>query len=587
MAYANMVSIMENSYRKVFLRAWADTLAENDLDLKNNGWQTSTKGVFYQSAAPTGWTKDTSQNDKLLRIVSGAGGGTGGSKAPSTSFSINHTAHSISASGTHTHDFSSHIHQLGSVADALGTQIGATTQMVTDNGSGFLKHAGNSGSSPGTSYKNRVAAQGSITTGADGNHSHGGSTTGAALTDFTIAYADVIVCTKDTSSGFTDLNDTFAHNDKIDFDPFDIFADNDQFNKARLTPSGTEMVFGQAAAPTGWTKDVSVNNKALRIVSGSGGATGGGSFDIGTAIVLAHSHSITDGGGHSHTVPAHLCDLEVFSTGTNLVLPSDASSLIQADAGGALRRAGSSGPAASATCYKNVTANDGSGNTDSVADHSHSIGSSLSDVSIAYLDFIFCTKDSGGEPYPYEDLTAVFAFKKLVSRQRLTRIAKNDEYLHYHTVEATSKTVFFMAAAPSGWTKLTSINDRALRVVSGATGGSGGAGTQGLSATITLAHTHTISSVAHSHGIGSHTHTLDSGSQSVNPIGLAPYGPTSNNNVMLGYNANGGGAGLGKTTAAANSTSSDSKSHDHGAATGSLLTSVTLAYADVIYCEKN
>lgn len=35
--------------------------------------------LFFQASAPTGWTQVTSQNDKLLRIVSGAGGGTGGS----------------------------------------------------------------------------------------------------------------------------------------------------------------------------------------------------------------------------------------------------------------------------------------------------------------------------------------------------------------------------------------------------------------------------------------------------------------------------------------------------------------------------
>jgi len=34
--------------------------------------------VFYQAAAPVGWTKVTTHNDKALRVVSGAGGGAGG-----------------------------------------------------------------------------------------------------------------------------------------------------------------------------------------------------------------------------------------------------------------------------------------------------------------------------------------------------------------------------------------------------------------------------------------------------------------------------------------------------------------------------
>jgi hypothetical protein len=33
------------------------------------------------TAAPTSWTKSTSQDNKALRVVSGSGGGTGGSTA--------------------------------------------------------------------------------------------------------------------------------------------------------------------------------------------------------------------------------------------------------------------------------------------------------------------------------------------------------------------------------------------------------------------------------------------------------------------------------------------------------------------------
>jgi hypothetical protein len=40
-------------------------------------------------------------------------------------------------------------------------------------------------------------------------------------------------------------------------------------------PSGTVMLFYQAAAPTGWTKLTTQNDKALRVVSGSGGVAGG------------------------------------------------------------------------------------------------------------------------------------------------------------------------------------------------------------------------------------------------------------------------------------------------------------------------
>ena len=47
-------------------------------------------------------------------------------------------------------------------------------------------------------------------------------------------------------------------------------------------PSGTRMLFQQSSAPTGWTKDTSTNDSALRVVSGSVGS--GGSVGFTTAM---------------------------------------------------------------------------------------------------------------------------------------------------------------------------------------------------------------------------------------------------------------------------------------------------------------
>jgi len=56
-------------------------------------------------------------------------------------------------------------------------------------------------------------------------------------------------------------------------------------------PSGTAMMFAQGSAPTGWTKSGSHNNKALRVVSGSGGGSGG---SVGfTSAFTTHSTSGT------------------------------------------------------------------------------------------------------------------------------------------------------------------------------------------------------------------------------------------------------------------------------------------------------
>lgn len=53
-------------------------------------------------------------------------------------------------------------------------------------------------------------------------------------------------------------------------------------NNAPEFPSGTRMLFQQTAAPTGWTKDVTHNDKALRVVSGS--VVNGGTVAFETAF---------------------------------------------------------------------------------------------------------------------------------------------------------------------------------------------------------------------------------------------------------------------------------------------------------------
>ena len=94
-------------------------------------------------------------------------------------------------------------------------------------------------------------------------------------------------------------------------------------NGITIFPVGTAVLFQQTAAPTGWTKVVTHNDKALRVVSGvvgSGGATaftsvfGAGKNTGSTAITIAQMPSHAHGTGttaamnsnqaHSHTVSA-------------------------------------------------------------------------------------------------------------------------------------------------------------------------------------------------------------------------------------------------------------------------------------------
>lgn len=57
--------------------------------------------VFYQAAAPTGWTRNTSHNSKALRLVNSGGGGSGGASSfPSVFTSYNVTNRTANLSAT-------------------------------------------------------------------------------------------------------------------------------------------------------------------------------------------------------------------------------------------------------------------------------------------------------------------------------------------------------------------------------------------------------------------------------------------------------------------------------------------------------
>jgi hypothetical protein len=141
---------------------------------------TGTKMVFFQAAAPTGWTQDVTNTDAALRVVATAGGGTGGT-------------HGVSSppSTAHTHTGPSHTHggQTGET-ELAESQIPSHTHTYTYTAPG------------GGGYS---AASSTGSAGSGGTHSHtGGGTTasGTGLTSsttptaFAPKYIDVIVCSK-------------------------------------------------------------------------------------------------------------------------------------------------------------------------------------------------------------------------------------------------------------------------------------------------------------------------------------------------------------------------------------------------------
>lgn len=72
--------------------------------------------------------------------------------------------------------------------------------------------------------------------------------------------------------------------------------------------SGTRMVFHNASAPTGWTKDTTARNTALRVVGGANAAalSSGGDTDFSTVFgssVSTNSHTLTESEIPAHTHP--------------------------------------------------------------------------------------------------------------------------------------------------------------------------------------------------------------------------------------------------------------------------------------------
>ena len=145
---------------------------------------TGTLMLFQQTAAPTGWTKQTTHNDKALRVVSGTAS-SGGTSAFTTVFAnqtptITTTGLSAGATTLSTAQMPSHNHSYTAASKTGGTG-GLTPQ---PNWSGDDPSMGN--------------ATGTMTsTGGNGSHTHSiaGSATSSAIT-LNVQYVDLIIASK-------------------------------------------------------------------------------------------------------------------------------------------------------------------------------------------------------------------------------------------------------------------------------------------------------------------------------------------------------------------------------------------------------
>jgi hypothetical protein len=185
---------------------------------------TGTRMLFYQSSAPVGWTKITTQDNKAVRVVSSSGGGSGGSNTFTTTFGSSrlvpvprhsHTGDASANNGQHSHTGSgsgggsfnggtggggSHTHTYNEPFDA-----GAGAQ---GDGTGFRVIDTRPGTIGGGSHNHNVSVSGNVSVSNNTNAGGGGSaghqhdvnvnadgSSGAAM-DFDVQYIDVIIASK-------------------------------------------------------------------------------------------------------------------------------------------------------------------------------------------------------------------------------------------------------------------------------------------------------------------------------------------------------------------------------------------------------
>lgn len=133
--------------------------------------ESGTAMLFAQTAAPSGWTKSTTHDNKALRVVTGAAS-SGGSVAFTTAFASQGVSGTVGATTLTTAQIPSHAHTLPTFSAA-----GKAYSVVQAIGSNGL-----------------AAAVTSNAEGSGGSHDHG--FTGTAI-NLAVQYVDVIIATKD------------------------------------------------------------------------------------------------------------------------------------------------------------------------------------------------------------------------------------------------------------------------------------------------------------------------------------------------------------------------------------------------------
>ena len=154
-----------------------------------------------------------------------------------------------------------------------------------------------------------------------------------------------------------------------------VKAAYDKASAATAFPADTQMLFVQDAAPTGWTKQTTVSDATIRIVSGTTGGKTGGSVAFSTAFVSGKAITLSGNVGattlSTAQIPSHTHPANYLTTGNDY--DRDQAGYSNNDTG---------------KKWKTV-----SGATGSSGSHTHSLsGTATVNLAVKYVDVILCKK---------------------------------------------------------------------------------------------------------------------------------------------------------------------------------------------------
>lgn len=217
-----------------------------------------------------------------------------------------------------------------------------------------------------------------------------------------------------TNYGFT-LPEVGASEDtwgtKLNQNWTDLDADLTSLQSAidniELFPTGTAMLFAQTAAPTGWTKSTTHNDKALRVVSGT--ASSGGTTAFATAFgTPSVSGSVSGEPGTGNLAVSVSGNIAVGGTTLSInQIPSHSHSYTKTNSGGTGNISGSNENYRYVYAAAANTGNAGGGGShDHTASHNLSgtlngapsagnlaLSGATAAIDVQYVDVIIATKD--------------------------------------------------------------------------------------------------------------------------------------------------------------------------------------------------